>query len=188
LILELPEVSKHVWISGFNISLGTVDQVQREIQERYPEVCVQLVDLNQVAGSRYLLLATLNATKSFQSKHPISKTLGMEILLYLAASRQINEAIGKVGLRGETSQIAALAVGATPQEVASAGELLGQLLKQPCNDELVDQWTPHRVESVESVFGIGKKELKAALRKDEKVEAAVERLAIERSAMLTIKK
>jgi len=95
LILELPEVSKHVWISGFNIDLDNVDEVLGGVGKRFPEVCVQLVDLNRVAGSRYLLLAILNAVKSFQSKQPIAKTLSMEILLYVAASRQISEAINE---------------------------------------------------------------------------------------------
>jgi len=89
---------------------------------------------------------------------------------------------------GKTGKIAALAVGAKPQEVADAGEFLSQLLKQPSNDELVNQWTQPRIESVRSTFGIGELELKAALRKDERVEVAVEKLATERSAMLTIKK
>ncbi len=188
MILELPEVSKHVWISGFNIDLDSPDEVLGGVGKRFPEVCVQLVDLNRVAGSRYLLLAILNAVKSFQSKQPIAKTLSMEILLYVAASRQISEAIKRVGVTGKTGKIAALAVGAKPQEVADAGEFLSQLLKQPSNDELVNQWTQPRIESVRSTFGIGELELKAALRKDERVEVAVEKLATERSAMLTIKK
>lgn len=65
---------------------------------------------------------------------------------------------------------------------------MSQLLKQPTDDALVDQWTPARIELVRSTFGIGEKELRATLGQYENVEAAVERLAIERSAMLTIRK
>lgn len=188
MILELPEVSKHVWISGFKLRLSNVDQVLGELGKRFPEVCMQLVDLTQVAGSRYLLLAALNAIKSFQSKHPIAKTLSMEILLYTAASRQISEAINRVGVSSKTNHVGALAVGASQEEVRSAGEFLSQLFKQPSNDQLVDQWTQARVEAVRSAFEIGDKEVKAIIRKDEKTWTAIERLAIERSAMLTIKK
>lgn len=165
-----------------------MDQVLGELGKRFPEVCMQLVDLNEVAGSRYLLLAVLNAMKSFQSKQPIAKTLSMEVLLYVAASRQISEAINRVGVTNKTDRVAALAVGASQEEVRGAGEFLSQLLKQPSNDELVDRWTQARVESVRSVFGIGEKEIGAVIRKGEKIEAAIERLVIERSAMLTIKK
>ena len=86
----------HVWISAFAAKPADFDLVLRKVHDEYPNVSVQFVDLDNVPGSRYLFLATLNALKSFRSKQPISKTLGMEILLYVSASRQIAEAVRKV--------------------------------------------------------------------------------------------
>jgi tRNA threonylcarbamoyladenosine modification (KEOPS) complex Cgi121 subunit len=188
LLFQFPEFSVHLWISGFASKPNDLDLVLRRVQEEYPTVSTQFVDLDQVPGSRYLFLATLNALKSFHSKQPIAKTLGMEILLYVSANRQITEAIRLVGMTANTKRIGVILVGKTEDEVSSASELLSQILEQKSNDELLDYWSDERTENVLSLFEIGSKELKATLRKNEAKTEAVERLAIERSALLTVRK
>jgi tRNA threonylcarbamoyladenosine modification (KEOPS) complex Cgi121 subunit len=178
----------HVWISAFAAKPADFDLVLRKVHDEYPNVSVQFVDLDNVPGSRYLFLATLNALKSFRSKQPISKTLGMEILLYVSASRQIAEAVRLVGISSETKKIAALSVGKTKDELSGTAAALNRMLNQTNSDELVDVWSTARIENVLSLFQIGAKELKATLRKKESKSQAVERLAIERSALLTVRK
>jgi tRNA threonylcarbamoyladenosine modification (KEOPS) complex Cgi121 subunit len=188
LLFLLPEFGSHVWISGFESRPENLDQILGATQEKFPAVSVQLVDLNKVAGSRYLLLAVFNALKSFQSKHPISRTLGMEILLYVAADRQIIEAPKKVGVTSSTRKTAALAVGSSTDLVSRVGDFLSELLNQKPRDELVDEWPAGRIANVRLAFDIGDKELNATIRKNGSVVEAIQRLVIERSAMLTIKK
>jgi tRNA threonylcarbamoyladenosine modification (KEOPS) complex Cgi121 subunit len=178
----------HIWISGFTSKPDDFDLVLHAVQEKHREVSLQFVDLEKVPGSRYLLLATLNALKSFHSSQPISRTLGMEILLYVSANRQIAEAIQLVGMTSDTGKVAALLVGKSEEEVSGAVELLGQILNQRSNDELIDHWSAERIENVLTIFGIGSKELKATLRKNETKAQAIERLAIERSALLAVRK
>lgn len=165
-----------------------MEEILRSTQEKFPEVCVQLTDLNKIAGSRYLFLSTYNALKSFHSKQRISRTLSMEILLYVSANRQINEAIKRVGITADTEEIAAVAVGSSREAVIGAGELLEQLLGIRSADELLDSWPPNRLDSIQQSFGITSKELSATIRKDEAIYESIERLAIERSALLTVKK
>lgn len=188
MLFQLPEFSVHVWISGFASKPDDFDVVLRAVQQKHPEISVQFVDLEKVPGSRYLFLATLNALKSFHSKQPISRTLGMEILLYVSGNRQIAEAIQLVGMTSDTRKVAALLVGKSEEEVSAGAELLGQILNQRSDDELIDHWSPVRIDNVLAIFGIGPKELKATLRKDEGKVQAIERLAIERSALLAVKK
>jgi KEOPS complex subunit Cgi121 len=188
LLFQLSEFSVHLWISGFASKPSDFDVVLRGVQEKYPEVNAQFVDLDKVPGSRYLLLATLNALKSFHSSQPISKTLGMEILLYVSAKRQITEAIRLVGITSDTKRIAVIVLGRTEEEVLGAAAVLSQILEQTSNDELIDYWPAERIQNVLSIFAIGSKELRATLRKNEVKAEAVERLAIERSALLTIRK
>jgi len=165
-----------------------VEEILRSTQEKFPEVCVQLMDLNKSAGSRYIFLSTYNALKSFHSKQRISRTLSMEILLYVSANRQINEAIKRVGITAETEKITAVAVGSLREAVIGAGELLEQILGIKSADELLDSWPPNRLDSIQQSFGITSKELSATIRKDEAICESIERLAIERSALLTVKK
>jgi tRNA threonylcarbamoyladenosine modification (KEOPS) complex Cgi121 subunit len=188
LFFQLPELATHVWISAFTTKPDDFDSVLREVHKEYPEVSVQVVDLDNVPGSRYLFLATINALKSFRSKQPISKTLSMEILLYVSASRQIAEAIRLVGMSSQTKRIAVLSVGKTKEELSGTAAVLSRTLDQTNSDALVDVWSTTRTENVRSLFQIGPKELKSTLRRKESTSQAVERLAIERSALLTVRK
>ena len=87
MLFELAEFGRFVGLSGFETRPEDVDSILRAALERFSNVSLQLVDLDKVAGSRFLLLATFNAIRSFQSKQPISRTLGMEILLYLSGEQ-----------------------------------------------------------------------------------------------------
>ncbi len=188
MLFQAPEFSAHIWISGFTSKPVDFDAVLNEIHKKHPEVSAQFVDLDKIPGSRYLFLATLNALQSHNSSRPISRTLGMEILLYVSANKQINEAIRHVGMTADTARIAAILVGKTKEETLVVADLLNQILQQKGDDELIDQWSSGRIENVLSLFDIAPRELKAILRESEQREQAVERLAIERSALLTVRK
>ena len=184
MIFEIIQTGDQAWISAFNTTLESVEDLFRAFAEKCPEVSVQLVDLDRVPGPRYLTLATVNAAKSFHSRQPIAKTLSMELLLYIAGERQINEALRRVGITSETHRVAAIAVGSSTNEVSAAAGLLREMLGQDGNDQLLDDWPQLRVENVRSGFDIGAKELRAIARKSESVDVALGRVAIERSAML----
>jgi tRNA threonylcarbamoyladenosine modification (KEOPS) complex Cgi121 subunit len=175
-------------MSAFDTKPQSIDQILRDTAEKFPGVSVQFVDLDKVPGRRYLFLATINALKSYNSNQPIAKSLGMEILLYISGNGQINEALKRVGVTSGTRRTAALAVGGSSRQVSDAGAFLVQALGQGNQDELLDDWPPERVEKVRSVFEIGDKEVKAVIRKSELVTSAIERLAIERSALVAVRK
>lgn len=188
MLFEIKDPTGYVWISAFDVKPKDVELVLRSSQQKFPAVSVQLVDLDKVAGSRYLFLATFNALKSFRSAQPIAHSLSMETLLYVAANKQIGEALKIAGVSPETKHVAAIAEGERKVQVLEAAAYLRQLLASKENDELLDKWDKVRVENVRSVFGIGDKELRATIRGNEGLFEAIERLAIERSAMLAIRK
>jgi tRNA threonylcarbamoyladenosine modification (KEOPS) complex Cgi121 subunit len=135
-----------------------------------------------------VLLATFNAVKSYESKRHISRSLSMEILLFVSGTRQISEAVKRVGINPETERTAALVVLPADADQAMVAEYLAGIFKEKGDDSLLDKWTTMRRSKVMKTFGIGDKELKAAMRDDGGIEKAIERLAIERSAMLAIAK
>jgi KEOPS complex subunit Cgi121 len=188
LLFEIKDSADFVWISAFNTKPDGVERVLQSIQGKYPDVSIQLVDLDNVAGSRYLFLATYNALKSFRSKQPIARSLGMEILLYAAGKRQIGEALKNVGITSATRKIATIAVGKSRVQVLESAAALRDILKKEESDDLVDKWDQDRIRRVRCVFGIGDKEIEALRHKNEDAVKALEHLAIERSAMLAIKK
>ena len=168
---------------------GSADATQlTQFQTAFPNATVQLFDLDRVAGSRHLLLATFNAVKSFDSKRRISRSLGMEILLFVSGTRQISEAVKRVGVTPKTVRTAATTILASSADYSMVADYIAGVLNGKGDDSLLDHWTSLRRSTVVRTFGIGEKELKATLREDEKTEKAIERLAIERSAMLAIAK
>lgn len=179
-------MNRKVWISAYH---GSADPTQLSIfQVQFPNVTIQLFDLDRIAGSRHILLATFNAVKSYESKRRISRSLGMEILLFVSGTRQISEAVKRVGITSETTRTAVLSVLPEDTEQSNLSNFLAEIFKEKDDDGLLDMWTSLRRSTVIRTFGIGDKELKAALRDDEMPEKAIERLAIERSAMLAIAK
>ena len=187
-MFEIEDTGNTVWISAFRANRLRLDELLAALKEKTPKVTVQLVDLEKVPGSRYLLLATYNALKSFGSKQPIARTLNMEILLYIAATRQIQDAVVRVGVTPHTEKAGVVLIGESADQLLKTAEALRELLKTDSMDELVDQWDLTRIENVRSNYRIGDKELKAAIRKNESVTSAIQRLVIERSATLSIKK
>jgi len=188
LLLSIPEFSKQIWISGLHGRPEDVDSVIKNIEVKYPKVGVQLVDLDRVPGSQYLCAAILNALKSFNSRNPIARSLAMETLLFIAANRQINEAVKTVGVSKDTRRTAAIVISASAEESTAAGNFLSEILNLSCDDSLLDTWPEVRISAVRQTFNIGSEELKATKRENEPLVAAIERLAIERSALLTIRK
>jgi len=186
-IFQVPENQLSAWISAFNSGSQEPEKLFRVIGERCPNVSIQLVDLGMVPGLRYLELATVNAIKSFHSKQPIAKTLSMELLLYISAEKQIARALKRVGVTTETRRVAGVAVGSS-RDVSEAARFLSVTLGQDSDDRLLDEWSRQRIENVRSGFDIGDKELEAIIQPNETETMAVERLAVERSAMLATKK
>ena len=114
--------------------------------------------------------------------------MGMEVLLFISGTRQISEAIKRVGITPKTTRTAVLSVLPAAADQSKLSDLLAEVFTEKDDDSLLDKWTSLRKSKVLRTFGIGDKELKAASRDGEPIEKAIERLAIERSAMLAIAK
>jgi len=185
---EVPELGQHVWISAFKTKPQSIEELLRNAAEKYRDVGVQLVDLDKVPGGRYLTLASVNAIKSFHSRQPIAKSLGMELLVYISGEKQIDLALKRVGVTSGTSRVAAVVVSGSDTEVSSVARFLGETLGQASDDQLLDDWSESRIANVRSGYNIGDLELKAVIRKKEAVPAALERVAVERSALLAARK
>jgi len=69
----------------------------REFLSKIPDGCV-LIDSDYVISLNVLKFAVQKALKSWKEKRNIAKTLSMEILLYVSATRQISKAL-KIGLK-----------------------------------------------------------------------------------------
>ncbi len=79
----------------------------REISDKY-SVEIQVLNADKIASWENLFFASINALKSFQGRYNIANNLPIQTLLYLAADRQIQNAIKNFGIKKDTSKIAVI--------------------------------------------------------------------------------
>ena len=104
-------------IFGARGQIGSIEQILPIISslEKEHDSTVQLFRADRIFGKEHLQTAAEMATRAW-AESPRSKTLGMEILLYAAAERQINNAIDKLGMTPEITEFAIVTIGQIGQE------------------------------------------------------------------------
>lgn len=81
-----------------------------EIEKRHT-VTVQFFRASRIFGAEHLISATEKAVRAVGNGTAMSRTLGMEIMLYAAAERQTSEALRKIGIHKGITEMAASIVG-----------------------------------------------------------------------------
>ena len=83
-------------MSGYRDSASSptiLDVVLRTVQQKHPEFAFNSLTWRTLLGSRYLVSRDIQCREIFSFQATNFKNLGMEILLYVSANRQISEAI-----------------------------------------------------------------------------------------------
>ena len=71
-------------------------------------IILLLIDASAIAGINHLKACILNALHAFQQQTNITKTVNVEILLYISGYRQISRAIEEVGVNTKTTNLLAI--------------------------------------------------------------------------------
>jgi KEOPS complex subunit Cgi121 len=144
-------------------------------------VDIQFFDAELIATWEHLYFSVLNALQAFRTQTNISKSVAVEAMLYAAAKRQIQKAIDTVGVKSESETVAAVIVGATPEQVDCAlQELTAYLGAEP--DDSVLELTVQKEKKIRVAFKIGDKEIEVATKTT--VQAALVDLVVEHVALL----
>ncbi len=149
------------------------DAVLREAQSWAADhgVDVMLADASAVFGRDHLESAALHAERARDAHAMATRSLSMEALLYLAAQRQVADAIKMAGIKESTSAIAVAVFGG-----AAADDLI-QRLDWARDDVVLDA----RGKDL-SILGVRKAELETVPRD------RITDLALERTALLDVEK
>ena len=103
-------------ISNIDDALPIISKLEKDHNST-----IQLFRADRIFGTEHLQTATELATRSWDRKTAKANTLGMEILLYAAAERQISVAIDKLGIVSGATEFAIVTVGQiNPEEVLTA--------------------------------------------------------------------
>src|SRR5262245_38781374 len=85
-----------------NPKLDDPAKILATLRSKFPNVAIQLLRADRVAGPEHLLFAARNALVAFESGSRRAKSLAVEVLVYISCQRQIAEAIRLIGVTNET--------------------------------------------------------------------------------------
>ncbi len=131
-----------------------LDEINREIS---PDEC-QFFNPDNIMGRDHIEAAIVNGILSFNSPTRAAKTLRMEILLKLAATDQIKEAIKRIGINKNSKEIGIIVISKDENKVKESIKRILQHLGEAAEKELAER---DDVDRLARVFGISDKELKA---------------------------
>jgi len=134
---------------------------------------IQVLDADKVVSERHLMLAAERALAAFGERRNVAMDLGVEILRYASAQRQIERAM-YMGISDSTERIAVVAVAEASgngHEVSIEAEICRLI-------EMDGAGSSYRPEAVRETFDISEEEIRAA------GESRIPDLVLERIALM----
>jgi len=123
------------------VEIGTT---LNQVISTYSLELAQIFDNRYVWGHRHLKSAIWHAYQAFTTSQLISKTLSMEVLLYIAGMRQIQKALRLVGVRSATPHIAGVLGGGTHDQLVTVFKCLQDTLNFQADVALLEDLPPKR--------------------------------------------
>lgn len=180
MLCHIEEYGKIVAITGYKNA--SFQRAEAFLKESRKEAQIQFFDADLIATWQHLYFAALNALRSFESGTNVSKSLAMETMLYASAVRQIQKAIGRLGIKPKTTCMAVAVIG---ESVAAVECVLGQI--SAClgvaPDETVLELGMEKAAKIKEAFNITDLELRT-IAKNGDLNGALANLVVERVALL----
>lgn len=180
----LEEDEKYVEISGFrNVKIEDAKVFLEAIRKQIPEDTeVQFFNADLVASWQHLYFAILNALTAFRTHRNISKSLAVEVMLYVSAQRQITKAIELSGVKPNSTNIAIVILGENPKSVETALSAVAKRVgKNP--DETVLELSQEKIVRIRQAFSVSDVELET-VKANGNAEQALVDVVVERVALL----
>lgn len=152
------------------------------------KIVLQLINADQVAGASHLLFATIHALTAFHHGTQRSASLGMEILRFTAAQRQISKALQLMGVTDSTQHLAGILVN-------TSAAILQQVYDEfrnvtGCQDvpTVLDLASEQKEKAIKKAFKVSVQELQATTlsNRGEDRRLALQKIVYERCALLAI--
>jgi len=181
------ELNKKIAIIGFsNVKLNNINTFIEQFKKENKDLQIQFFDARHVAGTQHLYFATLNALNAFKKQINISNNLEVEALLYASTQRQIQKAVKMLGIKQESTEIAALIIAEDVQKKTRYLRLVSENVPGERDDRVLEL-TNKKIEKIKKMFNISDIEFTAKLKKEGLENEALTDLVIERMALLVTK-
>ncbi|WXG42899.1 MAG: KEOPS complex subunit Cgi121 [Promethearchaeati archaeon SRVP18_Atabeyarchaeia-1] len=190
---ETPEY--HIAIGGFrdcpmDVRMEGLLESVKAIENSQTILAVQLFDAERVTTHLHLLVSAIYALHAFRNSRNISNTLGTETLLYSSAQRQITEAIEKMGVNAESTNLAALVISLKADATIGAFTRISNAIGGALDDTVLNINEPRKLQTIRRTFKIGDEELESAIIGISwpDVESAITKRVLSRISMMAISK
>lgn len=167
-------------------SIPDPEHTLKELRSISNQAEVQLVKSDVVAGLEHLRLAAGNAIYSFNGKRRRSKSLAMELLLYISCQGQIAKAIKFLGVDSKDSRIALVALSDSKDAIQELDRRARLIVSGEQDDNLIEIGTKQKMTQLQRSYGLTSREMEAARFVGEADSSVLKRLIVERSALLNI--
>ena len=157
-------------VDEFLKKLAKVDEENRTISQAF--------DVSSIAGKEHLVHAARLALIAHATKSNFASSLNIELVCWVAAERQIARAFEKVGLHKGSKNLAILILGDSRARVRHALVNICRELGIERDDGLLEL-AHEKIPKLLKVFSISKDELKIA---------PIQKLVLERVALLALEK
>lgn len=162
------------------------ERTLKQLRAINSQVEVQLLKADLVAGPEHLQFAARNALYSFNGKHRRSKSLAMELLLYISCQRQISKAIRFIGVESRDSRIAIVSLSESKEALQELARQAPSVIGGEPDNDLIEIQSKERMSKLQRSYGITSREMKAARFERETDSSVLKRLIVERSALLDL--
>jgi tRNA threonylcarbamoyladenosine modification (KEOPS) complex Cgi121 subunit len=185
----IEEIDSHYLLSlGFaKVSIPDPERVLEQLRSVNKQAEVQLVKADLIAGPEHLQFAARNALYSFNGKRRRSKSLAMELLLYVSCQRQIAKAIKFLGVDSKDSRIELVALSDSKDALQELDHRARLILSGEQDDNLIEIGSKQKAAQLQRSYGVTAREMEAARFEGELDSSVLKRLIVERSALLDIK-
>lgn len=185
------KVSHVVGIFGCTIStplpVSTLLEQAESIATSH-KIVFQLVKAAQVAGVSHLLFATIHALSAFHYGTQRSASLGMEILRFTAAQRQISRALQLMGVTDSTQHLAGILVNTSAEILHQVYDEFRNVTGAQDAPAVLDLASEKKEKAIKKAFKISVQELQATAlsNRGEDRRQALQKIVYDRCALLAI--
>ncbi|MHA1311694.1 MAG: KEOPS complex subunit Cgi121 [Candidatus Helarchaeota archaeon] len=150
---------------------------------------IQLLNANIVATWEHIFFAAINALNSFKNGNNLANNLSLEILLYIAGTRQIKVALKKVGINNLIREIAIVIFSNDEQMIYNVFEEIKRLLSGVEDIKLLEINEKKFINLI-NLFNINYSEISNLIH-EESEEAkfqVIPKIIIDRGSMIALEK
>ena len=177
-------LNKNLHVLGLeNVTVKDTDFLFKTLKQSFSDVNFQIFDAEKIAGKAHIEFAVLNALKAFKTGKNISKSLPVEVMLYVSSQRQIGKALKMVGISPETKNLVLVVFGVSSDVASKVLDEVHRLVGGKINSEVVEV-NREKIETIKKTFEISDLEIETQMFGNITLEEAIKKLVIERIALL----